>query len=82
MNINLEVERLMRVFFVQTRLMLADDRRDAKRKHSDDIHKANMVKAIDEKHLAETEKVQLRSSVSVHRQILKVYFVGIIFDIL
>jgi hypothetical protein len=87
MNISWEIERLMRVFFVQNRLKLAADRRDAKRKHSNDIlvlkdvHKVNMVKLVNEKRLAESEKMQLRSLVSIYGQILKSFFVSIIFDI-
>jgi hypothetical protein len=83
MNISWEIERLMRVFFIQNNLKLAADRRDAKRKHSNDIlvlkdvHKVNMVKVVNEKRLAESEKVQLRNVVSIYGQILKSFFVGI-----
>jgi hypothetical protein len=87
MNISWEIESLMRVFFVQNRLKLAADCCAAKRKHSNDIlvlkdvHKVNMVKLVNEKRLAESEKMQLRSLVSIYGQILKSFFVSIIFDI-
>jgi hypothetical protein len=62
MNMNWEVERLMRVFFVQNKLMLAANRSSIK---LENLHNINLLKASSEnaKKLAEAEKKQLRSLV-------------------
>jgi hypothetical protein len=62
MNVNWEVERLMRVFFVQNKLMLAANRSSVE---LENLHNINLLKASSEnvKKLAEAEKKQLRSLV-------------------
>jgi hypothetical protein len=58
MNMNWEVERLMRVFFVQNKLMSAKVRQNI------DLGKIHQISLLEnEKKLAETEKIQLRSLV-------------------
>jgi hypothetical protein len=58
MNMNWEVERLMRVFFVQNKLMSAKVRQNI------DLGKIHQISLLEnENKLAETEKIQLRSLV-------------------
>jgi hypothetical protein len=70
MNISWEIERLMRVFFVQNKLMLEADRICSNRIYNEDmavvneVHQNKMLKASNEKQLVEYEKTQLRSLVN------------------
>jgi hypothetical protein len=78
MNINWEVERLMRVFFVQNKMMLASNRLSAERDISvlNNQHQIKLLETLseNEKKLAESEKIQLRSLVSHIKRFFSEYF--------